>query len=115
MQEFGFPHDHAMVYVNEAVSLSYFLPLKVTAAAKAASLEVHDPSFFISFSLAEGKDAVTLASAPRGCAVNITRPTVHDSAQQQSLQSMSETLFQSLTAGSNFGTQFANRAIIACP
>lgn len=114
-QEFGFPHDHTMVYANEAVSLSYFLPLKVRAAAKTASLEVHDPSFFISFSLAEGNDAVTLASAPRDCAINITRPTVPDSAQQQSLQSMSETLFQSLTVGSKFGTQFANRAIIACP
>jgi hypothetical protein len=35
-----------------------------------------------------------------------------DAAQQQNL---SESFFQALNAASNYGAQFANRAIVACP
>jgi hypothetical protein len=55
---------------------------------------------------------VKLASAPQGCATNISRPKPVETAQQQS---MSESFFETLTAASAFGAQYANRAIIACP
>ncbi len=96
----------------DGVTLRYFLPLKSPSPNRIVSLEIYDPTFFISFGLAEGNDAVTLAGAPQGCATSITRPKNVEPSQQQS---MSESFFETLTAASSFGTQFANKAIIACP
>lgn len=39
-----------------------------------------------------------------------TEPTVASAGQ-----SMTEAMFEALTAASNYGEQFANRAIVACP
>jgi ABC-type uncharacterized transport system substrate-binding protein len=111
-QEFASPRDYAMALADEALTLSYFLPLKAPTGARTASVEIYDPTFFIGFSLADGNDAVTLASAPKGCATNISRPKPLETTEQQS---MSESFFQTLTAASSFGAQYANRAIIACP
>jgi ABC-type uncharacterized transport system substrate-binding protein len=111
-QDFVSPQDYGMSYDNEMATLTYLLPLKAAAAAKTLALEVYDPTFFVSFALAEGDDAVTLASAPQGCTTNVSRPKPIDPAKQQD---MSESFFETLTASSTFGTQFANRAIIACP
>jgi ABC-type uncharacterized transport system substrate-binding protein len=102
-----------MAYENEEVTLTYVLPLKApTSAGKALALEVADPTYFVAFSMAEGADAVKLAGAPKGCATTITRPKPLDPVQQQKL---SESFFNALTAASEFGAQFANRAIVACP
>jgi ABC-type uncharacterized transport system substrate-binding protein len=112
-QAFGTPRDYGMTFADEAATLSYLLPLKAPApAAKVLSLEVYDPSFFVSFALAEGNDAVGLAGAPKGCTATLTRPKAIDTAKQQNL---SESFFQALSAASDFGGQFANRAIVACP
>jgi ABC-type uncharacterized transport system substrate-binding protein len=111
-QDFGSPRDARMSHGEEAVTLRYFLPLRAPAAARTLSLEIYDPTFFVAFTLAEGSDAVTLASAPQGCATSISRPKAVEAAQQQSL---SEAFFENLTAASGFGMQFANRAIVACP
>lgn len=112
-QDFASPRDYRMTYENEAATLAYFLPLKTAIASKTISLEVYDPTFFVSFAMADGNDAVTLASSPQGCSTTISRPKPMDTNQQQ--QPMSESFFETLTAASNFGMQFANRAIIACP
>jgi ABC-type uncharacterized transport system substrate-binding protein len=112
-QDFDTPRDPRMSYAGEEVTLHYLLPLKApTAATKALSLEVYDPTFFVSFTLAPGNDAVTLAGAPKGCATTVSRPKTFEAAQQQSL---SESFFQALSGASGFGEQFANRAIVACP
>jgi ABC-type uncharacterized transport system substrate-binding protein len=111
-QEFGAPRDYRMIHDAEAVTLRFFLPLRSASSNRILSLEVYDPTFFISFAIADGAESVTLAGAPQGCAINISRPKSADSAQQQP---MSESFFQTLTAASNFGTQFANKAIVACP
>ena len=101
-----------MVYEGDTATLSYFLPLKTPSATRTLALEVYDPTFFVSFSLAESSDAVTLAGAPQGCAINVARPKPIEATQQKD---MSEAFFETLTAASNFGTQFANKAIVACP
>ncbi|MCB8822433.1 DUF1007 family protein [Microvirga rosea] len=111
-QDFGAPRDYRMEYADEAVTMSYFLPLKAPAPAKTVSLEVYDPTYFVSFSLAEG-DAVTLAGAPQGCATNISRPK--ETPPPTQAQPMSEAFFETLTAASTFAVQFANKAIVACP
>jgi ABC-type uncharacterized transport system substrate-binding protein len=112
-QAFAAPRDYAMAFENGEVTLSYLLPLKAPAnGTKAVVLEITDPTYFVSFTLADGKDAVKLAGAPKGCTAAITRPKPMEVAEQQKL---SESFFEALTAASNFGAQFANRAIIACP
>jgi ABC-type uncharacterized transport system substrate-binding protein len=111
-QDFTSPRDYRMSYADEAATLSYFLPLKAPTAAKTMALEIYDPTFFVAFTLAEGDGAVTLASAPQGCATNVSRAKAAEAAQQQNL---SESFFETLTASSSFGVQFANRAIVACP
>lgn len=111
-QDFDSPRDYAMSYENETVTLSYVLPLKTAATARTMALEIYDPTFFVAFTLAEGDDAVKLASAPKGCTTTVSRPKPVDAAQQQNL---SESFFETLTASSTFATQFANRAIVACP
>jgi len=111
-QAFEAPRDYGMTFEDGQVTLSYVLPLKTPASAKTLSLEVYDPTFFVAFAMADGDDAVKLASAPNGCATTVTRPKPIDTAQQQKL---SEAFFEALTASSGFGSQFANRAIIACP
>ena len=111
-QAFEAPRDAGMTYVNEEATLTFVLPLKAPAAAnRSLLLEVSDPSYFVAFTMAEG-DAVKLAGAPKGCAATITRPKPMDVSQQQNL---SESFFQALSASSNFGAQFANRALVACP
>ena len=112
-QAFDAPRDAAMSYANEEATLTYVLPLKApAAAAKTLTLEVSDPSYFVAFAMAEGADAVKLSGAPKGCAASISRPKPIEAAQQQNL---SESFFQALDAASNFGAQFANRTIVACP
>lgn len=113
-QTFDPPRDPGMTFENGVATLSFVLPLKKPALAnKALTFEVVDPVFFIDFSLADGDDAVKLADAPKGCAVAITRPKPAEAAQQQ--QKLSEAFFEAMTAASNVGGQFANRAIVACP
>lgn len=112
-QGFEAPRDYRMTYADEEATLSFLLPLKAPAAAnRTLTLEVADPSYFVAFTMAEGADAVTLAGAPKGCAATISRPKVMDVSQRQNL---SESFFQALDAASNFGAQFANRALVACP
>jgi ABC-type uncharacterized transport system substrate-binding protein len=112
-QDFDRPREARMSHADAAVTLEFLLPLKAPAtASKALSLEVYDPTFFISFSLAPGADAIRLAGAPKGCATTVSRPKTLAAAEQQNL---SEAFFQTLTGASGFGQQFASRAIIACP
>lgn len=111
-QDFASPRDYAMTHDGEAATLAFVLPLRSPAAAKTVSLEVYDPTLFVSFTLAPGDDAVKLASAPQGCTTSVSRPKPVEQAQQQT---MSESFFETLTANSTFGVQFANRAIVACP
>lgn len=112
-QEFDAPRNPAMAFDKGQATLTFELPLKAPAAAKRTlTFEVYDPTYFVAFSMAEGEDAVRLAGAPKGCALTVSRPKPVDAAQQQKL---SEAFFEALTAASNFGAGFANRALVACP
>jgi ABC-type uncharacterized transport system substrate-binding protein len=108
------PRGYGMTFENGQVTLAFVLPLKAPARAdKALSLEVYDPSFFVSFSMAEGVDAVKLANAPKGCAATVTRPKPIEVGQGQKL---SEAFFEALTAASNSGANFdTNRVLVVCP
>ena len=110
-QAFEPPREYGMTFDNGQARLWLVLPVKSPPAGKTLSLEVYDPSFFVSFSLAEGDDAVRLAGAPKGCAATVARPKPAAADQQK----LSESFFEALTSASNYGSNFANRAIVACP
>jgi len=111
-QAFEPPREYGMTFENGLARLWLVLPLKGPPKGKTLSLEVYDPTFFVSFSLAEGEDAVRLAGAPKGCAATVSRPKPTAVAEQQKL---SEAFFEALTSASNSGSNFVNRAIVACP
>ena len=110
-QAFEAPREYGMTFENGLARLSLLLPVKSPPNGKTLSLEVYDPRFFVSFSLAEGDDAVRLAGAPKGCAATVARPKSAAAEQQK----LSESFFEALTSASNYGSNFANRAIVACP
>jgi ABC-type uncharacterized transport system substrate-binding protein len=111
-QAFALPREESMSFENGTATLRFVLPLKAPVAGRTVGVEIFDPTYFVSFAMAEGDDALRLANAPTGCAVNLTRPKAPDAAQQSRL---SETFFDQLGPGTNFGAQFANKAVVACP
>lgn len=110
-QDFAQPINHALTYDKAQLTLTFTLPLKAPANQRTFSLEIYDPTWFVSFSLAEGDDAVKLANAPSGCARTVNRPKPLEATQQQRL---SEDFFSSAAAAS-FGASFINRILVACP
>ncbi|WP_132255009.1 DUF1007 family protein [Methylobacterium segetis] len=117
-QAFAEPAEPRMVLEGGALTLSFLLPLKNPApqGRGVVALEVYDPTYFVAFSLAEGADAARLAGAPGGCAATVTRPKPDEAKTADAAKpGMTEAFFEALTAASNFGVQFANRVIVACP
>ncbi|WP_147044866.1 DUF1007 family protein [Methylobacterium gnaphalii] len=116
-QAFAEPREPRMAMDGDKVTLSFLLPLKASAAQGrgVAAIEIYDPTYFVSFGLAEGADAVGLRGAPSGCAVTINRPKSNGPQTADAGKPMSEAFFEALTAASDFGAQYANRALVACP
>ncbi|WP_336487274.1 DUF1007 family protein [Methylobacterium nigriterrae] len=117
-QSFGEPAEPRMAVQGDTLTLSFLLPLAAPASQGrgVVTLEVYDPTYFVSFSLAEGADAARLAGAPAGCAATVTRPKAQDSRTADAAKpGMTEAFFEALTAASTYGVQFANRIIVACP
>ena len=129
-QAFAEPAEPRMSVEDGKLTLRFRLPLKAaTAQGKGIlALEVYDPTFFVSFSLAETPDAARLANAPAGCAATVNRPKTEppkEASKEASKDAskpgdagkpgMTEAFFEALTSASNYGVQFANRILVACP
>lgn len=106
------PKDYFLEEKNRLLTLHFTLPLKTATAVKTMSLEIYDPAFFVSFVPPENEDGVKLTGAPEGCKVTISKPRSLDA---DAAKQMTESFFQNLSPDSNYGAQFSNRAIIACP
>jgi ABC-type uncharacterized transport system substrate-binding protein len=105
------PIDYWLEYADSALTLHFTLPVKTPIAAKHLSFEIYDPTWFVDFTYAD-KEPVTLVGAPAGCRVSVQRPAGFNVAQGQQL---GEDFFNSLTATSTFGAQFANKVFVQCP
>lgn len=112
MQAFATPVDYSMEYDKGILSLHFTLPLKNPAKLqRSTAFELYDPTYFVSFSFIDGEKPVSLNGGPNGCLVNITRPKTDLPAGQ----SLSESVFNQLSAQADFNSQFVNRALVACP
>jgi ABC-type uncharacterized transport system substrate-binding protein len=112
--------------------MTFLLPLKspVAPGRGVTALEVYDPTYFVAFGLSDATDAARLTGAPTGCAATVTRPKPEavkaaegktpdgrtpDGKTADAKPGLSEAFFEALTASANYGSQFANRIIVACP
>jgi ABC-type uncharacterized transport system substrate-binding protein len=96
---------------DNVLTLNFTLPLKTKAPKGDLTLDVYDPTFFVDLSYAES-DAVKLSGAPAGCMAEIKRPNSQAALSPPS--KLSESFFDSLTASSQYGSQFANRVTLRC-
>ncbi len=109
-QVFAAPRGESMSYENGRLILRFELPLATAAAGRTVVLDTFDPSFFVDFETAPGDDAVTLAGAPAGCTLRISRPKPQGAADAKP-----ESFFQNLAGASGFASSFASRAMAVCP
>ena len=109
--EFNGPTDYWLEYKDEVLTLHFTLPFKAPVKAKNLDVEVYDPTYFVDFALAE-KDPVKLVGAPAQCKLTVAQPTDGNVASNGQVN---EQFFNSLDASSNWGAQFANKILVACP
>jgi ABC-type uncharacterized transport system substrate-binding protein len=96
---------------KKLVTLRFTVPLKKPASAgKALTLQVYDPTYFVSFDF--DKNGVELVSAPSGCSLSVSQPKSLDDTESQRL---SDAFFSGLSPGADFGIKLASRALVACP
>lgn len=94
---------------DNVLTLNFTLPLKVGAPAQDFALSIFDPTFFVDLSFPDDAK-VQLVGAPAGCLADLVRPKGLDLADKK----LSESFFDSLTASSQFGSQFASRIVLRC-
>ncbi|MEP9355171.1 DUF1007 family protein [Xanthobacter sp. KR7-65] len=103
------PTDYYLTYENEALTLHFTLPLAKPAPAKGSlTVEIYDPTAFVSFSFAE-KDPVKMVAAPAGCSQQVVSP------EPPASSTLSEAFFSNLTSASTYGAQFADKITVKCP
>ena len=105
--EFAEPVDYWLEHKDKLLTLHFTLPVKRGGQKGGMSLDVYDPTYFVAFNLAED-NPVKLVGAPANCSFEVKRPA------QNTGQTPTESFFNSLTAASEYGSQFANRVIVTC-
>jgi len=106
------PVDYWVDYQESLLTLHFTLPLATPIDPKneEVALDVYDPSFFVAFGFA--KDApLKFDGAASGCTAEIEKP---DPDAEADAKALSEAFFSQLGPGSNFGSQFAQTAIVKC-
>jgi ABC-type uncharacterized transport system substrate-binding protein len=104
---FAEPVDYWLEHKDKLLTLHFTLPVKAGGQKGNLSLDVFDPIYFVAFSLAE-QNPVKLVGAPANCGFEVKRPA------PTAGQTLSESFFNSLTAASEYGSQFANRITVTC-
>ena len=110
--DFVDPVDYWLEFADGVLTLHFFLPLKTPVRAHTLALEIYDPTWFVDFAFAD-KDPVALVGAPPACKLSVVNAA--DSAAASQGGQLGESFFNSLTANSNWGAQFANKVAVQCP
>ena len=107
------PEDYWLDYDKSLLTLHFTLPLAepLDPAGKEVDVDVYDPTFFVAFGFAKERP-VTIAGTPApGCGAEIKQP---DPETEEDAKALSEAFFSQLGPNSNFGSQFAQTAIVKC-
>ena len=105
-EKFEEPVDYFLEYNDGLLTLHFTLPLKTPVKAKALTLDVFDPEFFIDFKFAD-TDPVKLVGAPGACQMKFQRPNDGTAGAQK----LGEQNFLS-GDNSNYGAMFANKITV---
>jgi ABC-type uncharacterized transport system substrate-binding protein len=106
------PIDYSIDYDKAQLTLHFTLPLEKPLDPKVhdVAVDVYDPSFFVAFGFATDAP-VKISGAVQGCTAEIQKPDADTEAEAKAL---SEAFFSQLGPNSNFGSQFAQTAIVKC-
>ncbi len=107
------PVDYSVDYDKTLLTLHFTLPLEKPLDPKLhdVAVDVYDPSFFVAFGFATDVP-VKMAGAPApGCTAEIEKT---DPESEADAKALSEAFFSQLGPNSNFGSQFAQTAIVKC-
>ena len=106
------PVDYWIEYDKDLLTLHFTLPFETPLDPKSdeVAVDVYDPSFFVAFGFATDAP-VKLSGTATGCGAEIKQPDAEIAADAKAL---SEAFFSQLGPGSNFGSQFAQTAIVKC-
>ena len=107
------PVDYSVEYDKTVLTLHFTLPLETPLDPKAqqVSVDVYDPSFFVAFGFATDAPVKISGTPAPGCAAEVKKPDPEGEADAKAL---SEAFFSQLGPNSNFGSQFAQTAIVKC-
>ncbi|MFZ2018918.1 MAG: DUF1007 family protein [Methyloceanibacter sp.] len=107
------PVDYWIDYDKNVLTLHFTLPLAkpVDTHGKPVAMDVYDPSFFVAFGFATNNPVKLAGADLKGCAAKITLPDPETAADTKAL---TESFFTQLGPNSNFGSQFAQTAIVTC-
>lgn len=107
------PVDYSVEYDKTVLTLHFTLPLETPLDPKAQEVEVdvYDPSFFVAFGFATDAPVKISGTPAPGCAAEVEKPDPEGEADAKAL---SEAFFSQLGPNSNFGSQFAQTAIVKC-
>lgn len=105
---FSDPVNYWLDHDGTALTLNFTLPAQAPKS-DGARIEIYDPSYFVSFELAQ-ENAATLHGAPDGCRVDAEQPNMDPMAGQK----LTEEFFSNLDPEDGWGKQFANTLIVRC-
>lgn len=87
--KFKAPVDYWLEHTDKGIlTLHFTLPLEnpVLAEAPGFTFSVHDPSYFISFALAETQPVKLGAGAPAGCKITVLDPASDETSEADTLK-----------------------------
>jgi ABC-type uncharacterized transport system substrate-binding protein len=107
------PVDYSVDYDKTLLTLHFTLPLEKPLDPKvhAIAVDVYDPSFFVAFGFATDAPVKIAGTETPGCTAMIEKP---DAESEADAKALSEAFFSQLGPNSNFGSQFAQTAIVKC-
>ncbi|MGH6831727.1 MAG: DUF1007 family protein [Methyloceanibacter sp.] len=107
------PVDYSVDYDKTVLTLHFTLPLEtpLDTQAQEVAVDVYDPSFFVAFGFATDAPVKLSGTPLPGCTAEVQKPDPDSAADAKDL---SEAFFSQLGPNSNFGSQFAQTAIVKC-
>ena len=107
------PIDYSVDYDKTLLTLHFTLPLEKPLDPKVheVAVDVYDPSFFVAFGFATDTPVKIAGTTTSGCTAEIEKSDPESAAD---VKALSEAFFSQLGPNSNFGSQFAQTAIVKC-